>query len=97
MFYDFKVNLMKKSTITNDLFQKVDTFTIDKAIDCDIQPSTFEIIKKTFGEDTKSIFIMFCDDDINLNSIIEFDSQLYKINKKADWIEYKIYSLVGHK
>lgn len=97
MFYDFKVNLMKKSTITNDLFQKVDTFIIDKAIDCDIQPSTFEIIKKTFGGDINSTFIMFCDDDINLNSIIEFNSQLYKINKKLDWIEYKIYSLVGHK
>ncbi|MDQ0557612.1 hypothetical protein QOZ92_002747 [Paeniclostridium ghonii] len=88
---------MKKSTIINDLFQKVDTFIIDKTIDCDIQPSTFEIIKKTFGEDTKSLFIIFCDEDINLNSIIEFNSQLYKVDKKVDWIEYKIYSLVDHK
>lgn len=97
MFYDFKAYLMKKSTIINELYQTVDTLIIDKIIDCDIQPSTFETVKKTFGDDTKSLFIMFSDTDINLDDIVKYNNHLCKVNKKIDWIEYKIYSLVGYK
>ncbi|WP_338659730.1 hypothetical protein QJR30_07620 [Paraclostridium sordellii] len=94
MFYDFKVDVMKRIT-SSELYQTIEEFAVDYSIDCDIQPATSEIIKKTFGEEIKSSFIVFTDDDLSEGIAIKIKDKLYKINKKVDWINYKIYSVIN--
>lgn len=94
MFYDFKVDVMKRIT-SSELYQTIEEFAVDYSIDCDIQPATSEIIKKTFGEEIKSSFIIFTDDDLYEGMAIKIKDKLYKINKKVDWINYKIYSVIN--
>lgn len=94
MFYYFKVNVMKKVT-KEVLFQDIEEFGVDYFIDCDIQPSTSEIIKNTFGEEVESRFIVYTDGDLHEGTVIQINNELYKVNKKVDWIEYKIYSVIN--
>lgn len=95
MFYDFILDIMKCTTIENEIGQDIKTYTIDKSIKCDIQPSNEYILKKTFGNDIESLFIVFCDANIDVGTIVKFNDSCYEINRKVDWIEYKIYSLKG--
>lgn len=94
MFYDFKIDVMKRIT-SSELYKTIEEFAVDYSIDCDIQPATSEIIKKTFGEEIKSSFIIFTDDDLYEGMAIKIKDKLYKINKKVDWINYKIYSVIN--
>lgn len=95
MFYDFVIDVMKFTTIENEIGQDVKTYEIDKSINCDVQPSNQYILKKTFGDDIESLFIVFCDYDLEVGTVVKFNNNYYEINSKVDWIEYKIYSIKG--
>lgn len=96
MFYDFIVNKVElDDSQINEIGQTIKQYITSEKFMCDIQPSTSEIAKKTFGEDIESIYTMFCDEDLKLGTYILFNEIVYKVNSKIDWIDYKIYSLKG--
>lgn len=96
MFYDFIVNIViLNNSLVNDIGQTIKKYVKDKEFTCDIQPSTSELVRKTFGEDIESIYTMFCDEGLNLGTYILFNDKVYEINSKVDWVDYKIYSLKG--
>lgn len=95
MFYDFIVNIVKPDkSLVNDIGQTIKRYVKDKEFKCDMQPSTSDLIRKNFGEDVESIYTMFCNEDLKLGTYILFDN-VYEINSKVDWVDYKIYSLKG--
>ena len=95
MFYDKLLSVYSETTKKNEIGQTIKSYEFLYNINCDIQPSTVNIIRKTFGEDIESHFIVFCDEDIKLGTIVKFNNNTYRIDKKIDWIDYKIYSLIG--
>lgn len=95
MFYDFVINTLTFTTNENEIGQELKTYSIDKIINCDVQPSNEYIIKKTFGDDIESVFTVFCDDDLVTGTHVMFNNNIYEINGKVDWVDYKIYSLKG--
>lgn len=96
MFYDFIVNIVKlDKSLVNDIGQTIKRYVKDKEFKCDMQPSTSDLIRKNFGEDVESIYTMFCDEDLKLGTYILFNDNVYEINSKVDWVDYKIYSLKG--
>lgn len=95
MFYDFIIDIMKFTIIENEIGQDIKTYTIDESIECDVQPSNQYILKKTFGDGIESLFIVFCDYDLKVGTVVRFSNNYYEINGKVDWVDYKIYSLKG--
>lgn len=95
MFYDKLISIYNETIIKNEIGHINKSYTFLKNINCDIQPSTVDIIRKTFGEDIESFFIVFSDENISPGTVVSFNNMTYKIDKKVDWIDYKIYSLVG--
>ena len=87
--------LISNETTTNELGQSITTYKKSNEFMCDIQPSTSQIVKKTFGKDIESIYTMFADEDLEEGSYVLFNAKTYVINSKIDWIDYKIYSLTG--
>lgn len=96
MFYDLIVNIVKlDKSLVNDIGQTIKRYVKDKDFNCDIQPSSSDLIRKNFGDDIESIYTMFCDEDLKLGTYILFNDNVYEINSKVDWVDYKIYSLKG--
>lgn len=78
----------------NKIGQLVEGYKSDKAIQCNIHPVDEKSIKYVFGEDIKSSLQMFSDENILVNNILVYDNKTYKIEKKINWIDYKIYALL---
>ena len=93
MFYNFILEVFKSKNIINEIGQSLNTYTYDYSIRCDIQPSTKQILLKTFGSDVNSIYTVFADEDLEVGTIVKYKNDTFKINAKVDWIDYKIYSI----
>ena len=93
MFYNFTLRIFKSKNTINEIGQSLNTYSYDRSIKCDIQPSTKHIISKTFGEDIDSIYTVFADDDLEVGTIVKYKNDVFRINAKVDWIDYKIYSI----
>ena len=93
MFYDFILEIFKRKDSINEIGQSLNTYSYDRSIKCDIQPSTKQIISKTFGEDIDSVYTIFADDDLDVGTIVKYNNDTFRINAKVDWIDYKIYSI----
>lgn len=94
MFYDFLIQVYKETSEINKIGQHLTSYVFDYEIQCDVQPSTEQLLYKTFGKDVESTFTVFCDEDIKVGTIVKFNGKVYKINQKIDWISYRIYSIV---
>lgn len=95
MFYNSNISVFKKVQTKDEFNQLINKYVFSFHIDCDVQPSTAKLIKETFGDSTESLFIVFTDNDIELGTVVKYNNNVYKINSKIDWVDYKIYSLIG--
>lgn len=95
MFYNKILSVYSETEIKNEIGQIIKSYQFLNDINCDIQPSTVNIIQKTFGQDIESLFIVFCNEDLKLGTVVKFNNIVCKINNKIDWIDYKIYSIIG--
>ena len=95
MFYTSRIDIYKETFNKNEIGQSIKSYEFLKNIKCDIQPSTVNIIKKTFGEDIESLFTVFSNEDMSVGTVVRFNNNTYRINKKIDWIDYKVYSIIG--
>lgn len=93
MFYNFTLRIFKNKNTINEIGQSLNTYSYDYNIKCDIQPSTKQIISKTFGEDIDSVYTIFADEDLDVGTIVKYKNDVFRINAKVDWIDYKIYSI----
>lgn len=94
MFYKFIVGVYKETQEINDIGQCLSSYTYNYDIKCDVQPSSEQLLYKTFGKDVESNLIIYCDEDIEVGTIVKFNNNFYMINNKIDWIDYRIYSIV---
>lgn len=95
MFYTSRIDIYKETFNKNEIGQSIKSYEFLKNIKCDIQPSTVNIIKKTFGEDIESLFTVFSNEDMSVGTVVRFNNNTYRVNKKIDWIDYKVYSVIG--
>ncbi|MDB8791950.1 hypothetical protein PN398_14605 [Romboutsia sp. 1001216sp1] len=95
MFYTSRIDIYKETFNKNEIGQSIKSYEFLKNIKCDIQPSTVNIIRKTFGEDIESLFTVFSNEDMSVGTVVRFNNNTYRINKKIDWIDYKVYSIIG--
>ncbi|WP_195954410.1 phage collar protein [Clostridium tertium] len=93
-FKNKTVYLTIKTKTKNKIGQFIEGYKKDKSIQCNIQPMDEKAIKYTWGEDIKASYQLFSDEDIPVNNILVYDNKTYKIEKKIDWIDYKIYALL---
>ena len=93
-FKDFTVYTTTKTT-TKNLGREITYYTISTPIQCDIQPIEESTKTKTWGNDIESMWQVFCDEDMNVGDIIIYNNKSYSIEKKIDWISYKIYAIKG--
>lgn len=91
-FKNFVINTTTKTT-TKNLGREITFYTISTPIQCDIQPIEESIKTKTWGNDIESTWQVFCDEDMNVGDIIIYNNKSYSIEKKIDWISYKIYAI----
>lgn len=95
IFFKNKIVYLTKNTkLKNKIGQSIEGYIKDRAIKCNIQPIDEKSLKYTWGEDIKSSYQMFTDEDIQVNKILVNDNKTYKIEKKIDWITYKVYALL---
>lgn len=94
MFYKFIVGVYKETQEINNIGQCLSSYTYNYDIKCDVQPSSEQLLYKTFGKDVESNLIIYCDEDIEVGTIVKFNNNFYMINNKIDWIDYRIYSIV---
>lgn len=92
MFYDYEVELFKKGTTTiNDYGVPITSQPmLIKTIECDIQPTSKELLKREYGVDEVCTKRMFCDVDFNIinDRIIKYKNEDYSIVALIDWEEY---------
>lgn len=93
MFYAYMLQVYDLEEKTNDIGEIIKNFTYRDNVICDVQPSSANLLQKTFGEDIESTYTVWADDDIDLGDIVIFNGKVYEVNAKVDWIDYKIYSL----
>ena len=93
MFYDSILEIYSLDEGTNEIGEIIKSFTLGDRIKCDIQPSSDNLVKKTFGEDIESVYTVWADEDIDIGAIAIFNGKIFEINAKVDWDDYKIYSL----
>lgn len=93
-FYDKKLYLTIETKVKNKIGQLIEVYKKDKVFNGDIQPIDEKALKYTWGEDIKSSYQLFSDEDILVNNILVYDNKAYKIEKRIDWIDYKIYALL---
>lgn len=94
MFYDFTLEIYKEMQEINEIGQNLSSYDFDYSIMCDIQPSTEQLLYKTFGRDIESTYTVYCDENLKVGSIVKYDGNTYMINQKIDWIDYRIYSII---
>lgn len=93
MFYDSMLEIYSLEEKTNEIGEIIKNFTLGDRIKCDIQPSSANLVQKTFGEDIESAYTVWADEDIDIGAIAIFKGEIFEINAKVDWEDYKIYSL----
>lgn len=93
MFYDYIIYKTIKTTTKNEIRQDISTYVKGEAVECDIQPSSADLMRKTFGEDIIANYLVFADELLGVNEILVFDNKSYKIKKLIDWIDYRIYAI----
>lgn len=94
-FEDFKDSTITTTTKTRikDKGQVITSYYLDKTYDVDMQPIEESTKTKTWGNDIESTWQVFCDEDMNVGDIIIYNNKSYSIEKKIDWISYKIYAI----
>ncbi|MBS5937757.1 hypothetical protein [Clostridium sp.] len=93
-FKNSTVYLTTKTKAKNKIGQLIEVYKKDKAFYGDIQPIDEKALKYTWGEDIKANLQLFADENTQVNEIIVCDDKSYKIEKRIDWIDYKIYALL---
>lgn len=93
MFYEFILDVYSVDQGVNEIGEIIKNFTYRNRVLCDVQPSSANLVEKTFGEDIESTYTVWADDDIDLGAIVIFQGKVFEVNAKVDWIDYKIYSL----
>jgi hypothetical protein len=93
MFYDYIIYKTIKTTINNEIREEISTYVKGDFIECDIQPASSDLMRKTFGEDIVANYLIFTDELLGVNEILVFDDKSYKIKKLIDWIDYRIYAI----
>ncbi|WP_066892942.1 hypothetical protein [Clostridium nigeriense] len=93
-FYDKELYLTIKTKVKNKIGQLIEVYKKNKVFYGDIQPIDEKALKYTWGEDVKSNLQLFTDENILVNNILVYDNKAYKIEKKINWIDYKIYALL---
>lgn len=96
MFYNFLVEIYKEVQETNEIGQCLSKYEFDYNIKCDVQPVSEQLLYKTFGKNIDTNFIIYCDENIEVGTVVKFDNNFYMINNKIDWIDYRIYSIVDY-
>lgn len=90
-FYDYIADIYK---YTNDAVDEygvsVDGYMKDTSIECDIQPTGIEKIKKTYGYDIEANYEMYSDENLNESDIVSWNNETYKIQKIIKWDDYCI-------
>lgn len=93
-WYDNILYKVKQTFNKNELGQMIPTNEGTEEFKCDIQPIDEKSYKYTWGEDVKSSIQIFTDKDLFVNDILVNDNKAYKIEKKIDWGDYKIYAIL---
>lgn len=96
MFYNFLVGIYKEAQEINEIGQCLSKYEFDYSIKCDVQPVSEQLLYKTFGKNIDTNFIVYCDEDIEVGTVVKFNNNFYMINNKIDWIDYRIYSIVDY-
>lgn len=91
-FKDFTIYTTTKET-AKTLGNVLTTYLKKAAVQCDIQPIEESTKTKTWGNDIESTWQVFCNEDMNVGDIIIYNNKSYSIEKKIDWISYKIYAI----
>ena len=96
MFYNFLVGIYKEAQEINEIGQCLSKYEFDYNIKCAVQPVSEHLLYKTFGDNIATNFIVYCDEDIEVGTVVKFNNNFYMINNKIDWIDYRIYSIVDY-
>lgn len=91
-FKDFTIYTTTKEA-TKNLGNILTTYLKKTAVQCDIQPVEESAKAKTWGNDIEATWQVFCDEDMNVGDVIIYNNKSYSIEKKIDWISYKIYAI----
>lgn len=92
-FYDFEIFKTTKTKSKNSIGQIIESYSISTSFNCDIQPSSSDLVKKTFGEDIVCNYIVFADEELKEADIVVYNDKAFKVKKIIDWIDYKIYAI----
>lgn len=94
-FKNATLELLKEIKVKNDMGQIVKSYKkTGEGYRVNIQPIEQKAYKYTWGEDIKSTLQVYSDIDLKVNGIISINSKCYKVEKKIDWIDYKIYAIL---
>lgn len=86
---------VKEYKVKNDMGMVVKSYMkTGNKYNVNIQPVDAKSYKYTWGEDIKSTLQVYSDVDLKVADIISINSKCYKIEKKIDWIDYKIYAIL---
>ena len=94
-FEDFKDSTITTTTKTRikDKGMLITSYTLDKTYDVDMQPIEEATKVKTWGKDIEATWQMYTDIDLEEEDVIVYNNKSYSIEKKIDWISYKIYAI----
>lgn len=85
---------VKEVKVKDDMGQIVKSYVTGDSCRVNVQPIEQKSYKYTWGEDIKSTLQVYSDIDLKVNDIISINSKCYKVEKKIDWIDYKIYAIL---
>ena len=90
-FYDYTIDIY---TYSDDNYDEngvsIDGYSKKMTINCDIQPTGTEKIKKAYGYDLEANFEVYSDEELNESDIILWNNKTYKIQKVIPWNDYSI-------
>lgn len=93
MFYDYEVFTATLEEIRNEIGEVEKVFVKGNSFYGDIQPIDESTKAKTWGDDTQATFTLYADKTLYNGDYVYYKEQLFEIEKKVDWMNYKIYAL----
>lgn len=90
-FYDKTVDIYSHSDDAVDEYGvSIDGYTKKMTIDCDIQPTGIEKIKKSYGYNIEANFEMYSDEELEESDIVLWSNKTFKVEKIIPWDDYCI-------
>lgn len=91
-FCDSTITTTIKSSY-KDKGQVITSYALYKTYDVDMQPIEEATKVKTWGKDIEATWQMYTNIDLEEEDVIVYNNKSYSIEKKIDWISYKIYAI----